>query len=67
MIRIRLNGDAREVAADVRVADLVALLTPDHAGCAVAINDEVVPRHEWGTRSVDEGDHVEVLTAVQGG
>jgi sulfur carrier protein len=67
MMRIRLNGSERDVAADARIADVIALLTTKGAGCAVAINDEVVPRHEWDDRTVAEGDRVEVLTAAQGG
>jgi sulfur carrier protein len=66
-MRIRLNGSEREVAPDARIADVIALLTTTDAGCAVAINDEVVPRHEWDNRTVADGDRVEVLTAVQGG
>jgi sulfur carrier protein len=64
---IRLNGDERELATGTSVADVVALLTTTPAGCAVAINDEVVPRQEWADRTLIDGDRVEVLTAVQGG
>ena len=64
---ITLNGQPRGIAAPVNVADLVALLTQSTAGCAVALNDEVVPRAEWAARPVADGDRVEVLNAVQGG
>jgi sulfur carrier protein len=64
---IRLNGNDREVAAGACVADVVALLTATDSGCAVAVNDEVVPRREWSERGVAPGDRVEVLTAAQGG
>jgi sulfur carrier protein len=66
-VRIRLNGSERDVAAGARVPDLIAMLTSSDAGCAVAVNDEVVPRHEWVTRAIADGDRIEVLTAVQGG
>lgn len=64
---ITLNGKQRDIAAPANVADLVALLTQSNAGCAVALNDEVVPRAEWAARPVADGDRVEVLNAVQGG
>ena len=67
MTTITLNGNNRDVPADSTVAALVALLTTSEAGCAVAVNDEVVPRRDWPTRLLTAGDRVEVLTAVQGG
>ncbi len=36
-------------------------------GVAVAVDGEVVPRSEWGSTSLTDGAHVEVLQAVQGG
>jgi sulfur carrier protein len=67
MTAIRLNGADREVESDATVETAVALLTTTDAGCAVAVNDEVVPRHAWSDRVLATGDRVEVLTAVQGG
>ncbi|HVS67647.1 MAG TPA: sulfur carrier protein ThiS [Mycobacteriales bacterium] len=64
---ITLNGESRELPPGSTVAAAVALLTDTDAGCAVAVNDEVVPRHDWTNRVLGAGDRVEVLTAVQGG
>jgi sulfur carrier protein len=36
-------------------------------GVAVAVDGEVVPRAEWSSRTLAEGQRIEVLTAVQGG
>ncbi|HEY3019358.1 MAG TPA: sulfur carrier protein ThiS [Solirubrobacteraceae bacterium] len=64
-----VNGEPREVAAGTTVTALVVELglPAGGRGVAVAIDGEVVPRAEWGTREVDEGARVEVLTAMQGG
>lgn len=67
MTAITLNGKSHEVAGDSTVATVVALLVRTADGCAVAVNDEVVPRHDWASRTLAAGDRVEVLTAVQGG
>ena len=67
MTAITLNGKDQDVPADSTVAAVVALLTTTESGCAVAVNDEVVPRHDWTARVLTAGDRVEVLTAVQGG
>ena len=67
MTAITLNGQPHDVPGDCTVAAAVALLTTSDTGCAVAVNDEVVPRHDWASRPLSPGDRVEVLTAVQGG
>jgi thiazole synthase len=36
-------------------------------GVAVAVDGEVVPRAEWGSTALVEGQRVEVLAAIQGG
>jgi sulfur carrier protein len=36
-------------------------------GVAVAVDGEVVPRGEWATVELREGQQVEVVRAVQGG
>lgn len=38
---------------------------PD-AGVAVAVDGEVVPRSQWD-RPLADGQHIDILTAVQGG
>ena len=67
MREIIVNGVRRSVAADVTVHDIVEDVTASANGCAVAVNDTVVPRADWATRKLEPGDRVEVLTAVQGG
>lgn len=36
-------------------------------GIAVAVNENVIPRRDWPTHRLEEGDRVEVITAMQGG
>jgi sulfur carrier protein len=67
VIGIRVNGAQRASRNDETVAAVVASLAADPTGCAVALNDEVVPRAQWATRLLADGDRLEVLTAVQGG
>jgi len=66
---IRLNGQAREVAAGATIAAVLPLLdvAPDARGVAVAVDAEVVPRGAWASVALAEGAQVEVLTAMQGG
>jgi sulfur carrier protein len=66
-MRISVNGAEREAEEGSSVAGVVALVTRQPAGVAVALNDQVVPRADWKTTIVREADRIEVLTAVQGG
>jgi len=68
-MRIVLNGEPRELRAHATAADAVDASGVPEArdGVAVAVGGEVVPRSMWAERALAEGDHVEVLQAVQGG
>ncbi|MET8411982.1 sulfur carrier protein ThiS [Streptomyces sp. NPDC005195] len=66
-MNILVNGERRLVAAGTALDTLVATLTPAPSGVAAALNETVVPRTQWSSTSLREGDRVEVLTAVQGG
>ena len=66
---ILLNGEARDLAPGTTVRALLdALDVPGGArGVAVAVDAEVVPRGEWETVELAEGQKVEVVGAIQGG
>ena len=66
-MKIRLNGEPRELPDGARLAQAVAELTPAAAGVAAALNGAVVPRGSWAATQLRDGDQVEVVTAVQGG
>jgi len=68
MIRVTLNGEERELAADVRtVADLVVHLGLGNRRVAVEINREIVRRDAWAATPLAAGDVIEVLHLVGGG
>ena len=62
-----VNGETRELADGVTVAEIVGMLVDSERGVAVALDGDVVPRSAWPTTAVDSGQRVEILTAVQGG
>ena len=66
-MNITVNGTPKDLTADTNLADVVAGVTTSTSGVAVAVNDDVVPKGAWPTTSLNPGDRVEVLTAVQGG
>ncbi|MFJ9866357.1 sulfur carrier protein ThiS [Streptomyces sp. NPDC101165] len=66
-VTISVNGARHEVAPGTALDALVKTLTVAPSGVAAAVNETVVPRAQWPTTALAEGDRVEVLTAVQGG
>jgi len=66
-MRLTVNGTERDVAAGVNVEALLATLAVRRDGVAVALNDDVVPRAEHTTRTLNDGDRLEIIAAVAGG
>ena len=66
-MRIRVNGEEREVAGGLTVAGLLASLEFPPTGIAVARNMEVVRRSDYAATPLSEGDEVEIVRAVGGG
>ncbi len=66
-IRVVVNGQPESFPADTTLGAVVSRLRPSRTGIAVAIGDDVVPRAEWDSRQLCDGDEIEILTAVQGG
>jgi len=65
---IHVNDQPRTIASDATLTDLLRELGfAERKGIAVAINDEVIPRTTWTSRSLTSTDHVLVIQATQGG
>ena len=74
-----LNGAAHALVDGQTTADLVATISGrsitaegkatdgTRLGLAVARNGAVVPRSQWSKTTLEQGDEVEILSAVQGG
>jgi sulfur carrier protein len=66
-MRIIVNGSAREIDESATLEALLADVLATTRGSAAAVDGEVVPRAEWTSFALRDGQSVEVLTAVQGG
>jgi thiamine biosynthesis protein ThiS len=64
---ILVNGESREIAPGLTVADLLGSLGLADRRVAVAVNRAVVPRSTHAARALASGDRVEILEAVGGG
>ena len=66
-LRVRVNGEDRELEEGVSVAALLDSMSLEVNGIAVALNMEIVRRGEYGDTQLSDGDEIEIVRAVGGG
>ena len=69
-MKLVVNGEMRELPDSLTIADLVEQEAPGLGGgrgVAVAVDAEVVPRGDWAATTLEPGQQVELLAAMQGG
>lgn len=67
MIRIRINGEERELAQALSVDALLDALGYAGRPVAVAVNHTCVRKSELASSVVGDGDEVEILSPMAGG
>lgn len=67
MIEVEVNGDEREFAEGITLAELLDQLGTTQRGVAVAVDGQVVARGAWSDVVIAGGAKVQILIAVQGG
>jgi sulfur carrier protein len=67
MITVTVNGEARQFEAALRFEQLVERLGLAGKRIAVERNGEIVPRSQFSTRELTDGDRLEIVVAVGGG
>jgi thiamine biosynthesis protein ThiS len=66
-MRLLLNGEERDVADVVTIADLVVALGLDARKVAVERNLEIAPRSSYADTALADGDRIEIVTFIGGG
>src|SRR5213593_2010583 len=66
-IEIRLNGEACEIPAPLNIAELLDRFDLPKDRVAVERNRSIVPKQQWETVAVANGDELEVVHFVGGG
>ncbi|WP_149495970.1 sulfur carrier protein ThiS [Roseiconus lacunae] len=67
MIRITVNGDPVDLETEMSVQQLLDTVDVPPNYLAVEVNADVVPREDYASAIVRDGDAVEVVTLVGGG
>lgn len=63
---IRVNGENQEYESE-SVEQLLRRLLIETRGVAVAIDGEIVRKSDWSDKRVEDGNVIEIVTAVAGG
>jgi thiamine biosynthesis protein ThiS len=66
-MQVTVNGECRQVADGITVAQLLAELRLSTKPVAVEVNLELVPRQRHSQHRLVEGDRLEIVTLVGGG
>jgi sulfur carrier protein len=64
---VTVNGETREVADQLSLAELLETLAVAPGRIAVEVNEEVVPRQAYTARRIANGDRIEIVHFVGGG
>ena len=67
MLTIEFNGAKEQVDSDATILDLLRKAGVEPKFCAVEVNLEILPKHQYASRRILEGDRIEVVTLVGGG
>lgn len=66
-LRLTVNGEARTVPPGLTVADLLAEIGLAARKVAVERNLEIVPRSQYATTALADGDAIEIVHFIGGG
>jgi len=66
-MQIFLNGESRELSQNGTISTLLAELDLTNKRLAVEVNLNIVPRSQFDTYQLTEGDKIEIVQAIGGG
>ncbi|HEV3042174.1 MAG TPA: sulfur carrier protein ThiS [Candidatus Angelobacter sp.] len=66
-MKLQINGDQRDFPENLTIATLVEHLGMKADRVAVELNLQIVPRTQWTSASLKDGDKLEIVHFVGGG
>ena len=67
MITIILNGEEQQIDNDSSIEQLLKVLSMENKRLAVEVNQNIIPRSEFGSHILKDSDKVEIVQAIGGG
>lgn len=65
---IYLNSQAKKLTTDFTLEDILKQEgIVEKKGIAIAVNNEVIPKHTWQHYTLRNSDQITLITATQGG
>ena len=66
-MQLQINGEAREVANELKLSELVDELSLAPERVAIELNQKVVRRNQWAETTLADDDRIEIVHFVGGG
>ncbi|MBG3050377.1 sulfur carrier protein ThiS [Proteus mirabilis] len=66
-MNITVNDERYSLDMPVTISQLLIELKHPSIGVALAINDIIIPRENWNTQMINEGDTILLFQAIAGG
>lgn len=66
-MKLQINGEDREFSSPLSLASLLEQMGLKADRVAVELNRNIVPREQWATTGLAEGDQLEIVHFVGGG
>ena len=67
MITAKINGIREKIKAGTTISMLINDLNIANRKIALEVNGEIIPRSQLDSRILEDGDQIEIVTAVGGG
>ncbi len=67
ILQVQINGEAREVADELKLSELVDQLSLAPERVAIELNQKVVRCNHWSATMLADGDRIEIVHFVGGG
>ena len=67
-MKVKVNQETKELEDNSTLAILMEQLSlSEQGGVAVAVNQEICPKADWGNQKLEENDSITIIRATQGG
>lgn len=67
LVFISINDQPQQVEFNTNLQQIITQFSLPEMGCVFAINNQVVPRSEWASTVLSEGDSISLFQAIAGG
>jgi len=67
VITVSINGAARQLTSNLSIAALIEEMGLTGKRIALERNGEIVPRSQFASQALEDGDTIEIVAAVGGG